>query len=872
MKNSAKFNKSKSSPSLKNIADKLTRDISLLIGGGGNDKKTEENATNILTNLNKHSKDDNNDISDHLLTKIETFLVTNAEKISYIKLDLIKLHLVDITLGTDVIKKGLFLKKIFDNFTKKAGLYEYDTEIFDDYDYEKVKDKFYTKNLLLTIVRSLYLILCNNKNPEDLKNFKKKIAMYNFTHSDEMMKQINKVSKGILLSLPPQYPPPPSPSPSPSPSPPPPPLSKKEKIIIRLKDFITKNTSNRLQYEKLTKFENSLLYLEANKPNFILKPLTDGKQYSDDVNTNLQEYNKIKEMVRIDIYFESIKYIHKYFIQYSNNTIIDDNVINKTDLNIIESDLQIIDRQLKNIDDNLIQMKQRFDKLLDSIKKYENDGKDGDDDDKDHGKDGDDEHEEEDGEEDGGEDEVDEDGKHEEEQEEEPISSSDTIEEKLQKFATKFNDMLGNTNNIFENFDATYLKKISNDKEEFKIEMIKLNEDKRKKEEETNALKNYNDVVDKISALLSDQQTEQLFEKYFDIKYNKIDIIQTHIKELTEEDLQNLENIFLRYSTLSTELKSAKEEIDKLIKKNYTSNKARIARAAKIFSTKTSNLVKLMTPKQKKIKDSKLDDPAPNKMFNGKIKVLRKETTPDILQDIYNRLIILEYNLQDKQPSKELSDLIQDKQPSKELSDLIQEYNEVNKDYIDNLTKKEIELKELKNKGNKKYLNELLEKAESQVKNKNNEINDNIAKINQDNKDKVNGKKKMIALIYIKTDDGKIIWKDKEKFIKEVARLKSAISKNNEDHYNKAILTLEQEIAEGIQKIKDLKDKLNNFENKTTGGKVSKYKSTGNKVYILYKKRKYKKTIYVKENTITKYCKINDKYYLLSKLKIIEDI
>ena len=40
-----------------------------------------------------------------------------------------------------------------------------------------------------------------------------------------------------------------------------------------------------------------------------------------------------------------------------------------------------------------------------------------------------------------------------------------------------------------------------------------------------------------------------------------------------------------------------------------------------------------------------------------------------------------------------------------------------------------------------------------------------------------------------------------------------------------------------------MKDKLNEFEeNKLTGGKVSKYKSTGNKVYILYKKRKYKKT------------------------------
>ena len=628
--------------------------------------------------------------------------------------------------------------------------------------------------------------------------------------------------------------------------------------------------------------------MEANKPNFILKPLTDGKQYSDDVNTNLQEYNKIKEMVRIDIYFESIKYIHKYFIQYSNNTIIDNDVINKTDLNIIESDLQIIDRQLKNIDDNLIQMKQKFDKLLDSIKKYENDGKDGDDDDKDHGKDGDDgkdddkdhgndgkdgddEHEEEDGEEededdddgDDVEEEEEQDGKHEEEQEEEEEEQEDedeikAVEEirviaKLHNFPTRFNDIVGKINALLKNYNSVYLEKIRKDDDELK--MIKPNEDKNKEEEETNALKKYNDVVDKISALLSDQQTEQLFEKYFDIsKENKITLRTLQENNPTEEDLQNLENIFLRYSTLSTELKNAKEEIDKLIKKNYTSNKARIA---KFFSKKTSNLVKLMTPKQKKSANSKLDDPAPNKMVNIKIKRFRKETTPDILQDIYNRLIILEIKFKDKHPNEE-------------LSDLIQEYNKVNKDYIDNLTKKEIELKELKNKGNEKYLNELLEKAELKKESIRKEMKDATEAIRIEKKKKVGNMRE-----YLNTHEGKEKTEELKLINSEISSLEFLLNnptnKNIEQRYNEAISTLEQEIAEGIQKIKDLKDKLNNFENKTTGGKVSKYKSTGNKVYILYKKRKYKKTIYVKENTITKYCKINDKYYLLSKLKIIED-
>ena len=54
------------------------------------------------------------------------------------------------------------------------------------------------------------------------------------------------------------------------------------------------------------------------------------------------------------------------------------------------------------------------------------------------------------------------------------------------------------------------------------------------------------------------------------------------------------------------------------------------------------------------------------------------------------------------------------------------------------------------------------------------------------------------------------------------------------------------------------------------GRKPTKYKSTGQVVYILYKKRKYKRTIYVKDKRKTKYCKINNEYILLSKLKIIE--
>jgi hypothetical protein len=54
------------------------------------------------------------------------------------------------------------------------------------------------------------------------------------------------------------------------------------------------------------------------------------------------------------------------------------------------------------------------------------------------------------------------------------------------------------------------------------------------------------------------------------------------------------------------------------------------------------------------------------------------------------------------------------------------------------------------------------------------------------------------------------------------------------------------------------------------GGKLpAKYKSLGIAVHILYKKRKYKRTIYVKDKKKTKYCKIDGEYILLSKMKVI---
>ena len=59
-------------------------------------------------------------------------------------------------------------------------------------------------------------------------------------------------------------------------------------------------------------------------------------------------------------------------------------------------------------------------------------------------------------------------------------------------------------------------------------------------------------------------------------------------------------------------------------------------------------------------------------------------------------------------------------------------------------------------------------------------------------------------------------------------------------------------------------------QSKKGGGKPPpKYKSTGRIVCIIYKKRKYKRTVYVKDKRNTKYCKIDGEYILLSKMKMI---
>ena len=228
-------------------------------------------------------------------------------------------------------------------------------------------------------------------------------------------------------------------------------------------------------------------------------------------------------------------------------------------------------------------------------------------------------------------------------------------------------------------------------------------------------------------------------------------------------------------------------------------------------------------------------------------------------------------------------------------------YNEIfiryYKKYIEEETKATNELKKtekeliaLQKKGNKKYLDEMLAELEREKE----KLKVIISSINLNKREAVR-----INLPTSKFDAELKQYEDKwSAFSKDISSIENFVfkkikeNKNYKDpRYTKAESNLEEKIQEEKDKLSAIKTKLDyhlnlieeyekkidaeltklNINPRVKGGKLAKYKSTGNKVYILYKKKKYIKTIYVKENTITKYCKINDKYYLLSKLKIIED-
>jgi hypothetical protein len=86
--------------------------------------------------------------------------------------------------------------------------------------------------------------------------------------------------------------------------------------------------------------------------------------------------------------------------------------------------------------------------------------------------------------------------------------------------------------------------------------------------------------------------------------------------------------------------------------------------------------------------------------------------------------------------------------------------------------------------------------------------------------------------------------------------------------YTTFLVKKKEELEKDFNELEKLLKTLSFY--KASGGNPPKYKSTGKAVYILYKKKKYKRTIYVKDKRKTKYCKINNEYILLSKLKVLQ--
>lgn len=137
------------------------------------------------------------------LADIENFLVENAKEISELKIELLQLHFQEIRklLGEIKITNPIEIKtegkrrvnkliEVFENFRKNSGeLYEYDADIF-DYDDTEL-DAIRTKNLLFSIVRSLYLILCNSKLQGELEGFKKSLNEFKFKYQDN--EDVNKM-------------------------------------------------------------------------------------------------------------------------------------------------------------------------------------------------------------------------------------------------------------------------------------------------------------------------------------------------------------------------------------------------------------------------------------------------------------------------------------------------------------------------------------------------------------------------------------------------------------------------------------------------------------------------------------------------------
>jgi hypothetical protein len=120
---------------------------------------------------------------------------------------------------------------------------------------------------------------------------------------------------------------------------------------------------------------------------------------------------------------------------------------------------------------------------------------------------------------------------------------------------------------------------------------------------------------------------------------------------------------------------------------------------------------------------------------------------------------------------------------------------------------------------------------------------------------------------------------NKLSYIGDNTAKRSLIEKFNKSHKYQSVSVSESDseklnsiLSNNVNYLFELNQLLNYLKEPSSyksGGKPAKYKSTGITVFILYKNKKYNRAIYVKDKGKTKYCKINNEYILLSKLKVI---
>ena len=126
------------------------------------------------------------------------------------------------------------------------------------------------------------------------------------------------------------------------------------------------------------------------------------------------------------------------------------------------------------------------------------------------------------------------------------------------------------------------------------------------------------------------------------------------------------------------------------------------------------------------------------------------------------------------------------------------------------------------------------------------------------------------------SNDIKIFNNIKEKLIikykaEHVDKNDATIYKEYNAYFKEKIISLDF-VKEDIEKFnlnEELVEQTVEADANSGGKLVTKYKSTGDSVYILYKRKKIKRCVYEKTKGRGKYCKVDGEYKLLSKLKIM---